>query len=168
VKNAATGAEGNCGVTSASAGREARESPRTHTPSPTHSGVEYSRYKDPRVFVAVAPRPGAKLSDPCRDQESGEKKTESLKTLGWKPVARTPKQPGWLFSVPHGMTVENASLISLASHWPNKKFQGIGEETCLRRFSSSPPGASDPPPGRPHRHGLPTHTYRDGSLEIWK
>jgi hypothetical protein len=64
------------------------------------------------------------------------------------------------------MTVENASLISLASHWPNKKFQGIGEETCLRRFLSSPPGASDPPPGRPHRHGLPTHTYRDGSLEI--
>jgi hypothetical protein len=34
-----------------------------------------------RVFVAAAPRPGANLSDPCRDQESGRTDAESFKAL---------------------------------------------------------------------------------------
>ena len=33
-------------------------------------GSNLATYKDPRVFVADAPRPGAKIFDPLRDQES--------------------------------------------------------------------------------------------------
>ena len=37
-----------------------------HDPLPGSNPFEAS---DPRVFVATAPRPGANLCDPCRDQE---------------------------------------------------------------------------------------------------
>ena len=63
----------------------------------------------PRVFVAIAPRPGANFSDPCRDQESSDE-IESLQALGFQPGrcrenrrsrqdARHPRQAGSLSSV---------------------------------------------------------------------
>ncbi|HSP41349.1 MAG TPA: hypothetical protein VLO11_00620, partial [Luteolibacter sp.] len=49
-------------------------------------GSDYSIAYIPRVFVAVAPRPRAKLSDPYRDQESTSCSTASPAATSISPM----------------------------------------------------------------------------------
>jgi hypothetical protein len=58
--------------------------PDFHVFSDPLPGSNTPVYKVPRVFVAVAPRPGANLSDPYRDQESTPQ-YQSLKALALSP-----------------------------------------------------------------------------------
>ena len=57
------------------------------------TGSNASESKDPRVFVATAPRPGANLRDPCRDQEM-QGGDPSLKPLLRNPV-KASSSPLW-------------------------------------------------------------------------
>ena len=50
--------------------RNAVVTPDVHAFSDPLPGSNTLFYKVPRVFVAIAPRPGATISDPCRDQEA--------------------------------------------------------------------------------------------------
>ena len=50
--------------------REPSILPRRPLPLRPPAGVEFMGDAPPRVFVADAPRPGANVSDPCRDQET--------------------------------------------------------------------------------------------------
>jgi len=60
--------------------QERSVSPRTFAPSATHSGVDTIWDAKPRVFVAVATRPGADFSDPSGIKKQADH-VESLKAL---------------------------------------------------------------------------------------
>ena len=60
--------------------QERAVSPRTTSPSSTHSGVGSVWDAKPRVVVAIAPRPGANFSDPSGIKKQREM-VESLKAL---------------------------------------------------------------------------------------
>jgi hypothetical protein len=50
--------------------QERRQHLGRQSPLRPTAGVESMSVANPRVFVAIAPRPKATISDPCRDQEA--------------------------------------------------------------------------------------------------